>query len=143
MDERTQISHAEFTDERPSSYHLTFLIQNKPLLFTVCCAMSEFLKAITVLVHCMFHNDVSHIFTTKKKIPSQLYVYEPVVISMINGKKEKKKNRKIKKKNKVEKKRRGRQQLSRTDACNLAFRALGALIDRLIFTTASNLETDM
>lgn len=62
---------------------------------------------------------------------------------MINGKKEKKKNRKIKKKNKVEKKRRGRQQLSRTDACNLAFRALGALIDRLIFTTASNLETDM
>lgn len=26
MDERTQISHAEFIDERPSSYHLTFLI---------------------------------------------------------------------------------------------------------------------
>lgn len=53
-----------------------------------------------------------------------------------------------KKKKKMEnekrrKKERGRQQLSRTGVCDLASRTVGALIDRQMFSTAGNLETDV
>lgn len=58
--------------------------------------------------------------------------------------KKKKKKKEMEMENgKKQKKERGRQQLSRTGVCDLASRAVGALIDRQMFSTAGNLETDV
>lgn len=103
--------------------------------------MSEFLKAIAVLVHSVSTTS----FLTRSRNRDNIIVVPFAIRSHFQ--RFKRKGKKKEEEKKKEREREGKaaafEDRRYTRVCNLTSRAVGALIDRQMFSTAGNLETDV